>query len=63
MGLKERMLYYPMSSISKTGEFDIATHKDSFLNKAVFNQKGGVPMLVQGPIGSIKFLGQGRFFK
>lgn len=63
MGNKDPLEYYPMNSINKKGEFDIAVHKDSFLNKILFNQKGGFPMMVQGPIGSMKLLGRGKFYK
>lgn len=63
MGLKEPMRYYPISSLDRKGEFDIAVHENSFINKTLFNQKAGFPMRINGPIGSIKFIGRGSFYK
>ena len=63
MGNKEPLQFYTLSSINKKGQFDITVHSDSFLNKILYNQKGGFPMSVRGPIGDYKYLGRGRLYK
>ena len=62
-GIFEAMIFYPLGSIRKKGEFDIAVKEDSAINRMLYNQKPGFPMKVQGPKGRFKYLGYGKFYE
>lgn len=62
-GIYEAMIFYPLGSLKRKGEFDIAVKEDSAMNRMLHNQKPGFPMKVQGPKGRFKYLGYGQFYE
>lgn len=62
-GIFEAMVFYPLGSLKKKGEFDVAVKEDSAMNRMLHNQKPGFPMKVKGPKGRFKYLGYGNFYE
>lgn len=62
-GIFEAMVFYPLNSLEKAGEFDVAVKEDSAIYRMLHNQKPGFPMKVKGPKGQHKYLGNGAFYE